>query len=208
MKKLGVILAILVAISFVGCGSTGGGSGGGGAEPLIVDLSKVQMLEVINQDNSTVGPLMGNVLRNPEPLARQWQGIMWVFPDDFVDISQYTRVTVTAKFFNSEGVELPPRDSMAMIVFVYDIAGDWHGPAMGAGPNTPLKEFNLMGFSGMVHKDRGSRHGMNRAPKGLFIQRAQDANVAYIQLTSVVFHNGNYKSGAEVSGSGPEGSDE
>lgn len=208
MKKLGIILAVLAAISVAGCAS-GGGRGGAvdGAPPFIVDLSTLTQFEIIQEDGSDrLGQSYGNLLRNPNPITRDWDGLILTFPDNFVDVTQYRRLTVTLKYFNADGEELAPRDGMGMVVFVYDLTGDWSGPAMGPGPNTPVKEMNVMGFSGMIHKDRGIRHTINRAPGGIFIQRAQDASVAYIELTSVVFHNGNFESGAEVSGEGPEGS--
>jgi hypothetical protein len=205
MKKFGVVVAIIAIAAFAGCATGGGGGGGSGAAPFIVDLSTLTQVQVINQDNSTVGGPVPT-LRNPTAFTRNWQGMYIRFPENFVDVSQYVRLTVTLKFFNAAGEEIRPGDGMGMIVFVYDTAGDWHGPALGPGPNTPVKEMNVMGFSGLVHKDRGIRHNMNRAPQGIFIQRAQNQAVAFIELTSVVFHNGNYDSGAEVSGEGPEGS--
>ncbi|MCL2186066.1 MAG: hypothetical protein FWB86_09485 [Treponema sp.] len=206
MKKLGIILAILVVLSFAGCASSGGG-GGGGEPPFIVDLSTLTQLRIIDQSNSSVAePVQG--LRNIVPFTRNWQGMVIKFPENFVDVSKYQRVTVTLRYFNSSGEELAPRDSMGMLVFIYDIKGDWHGPEMGAGPNTPLKEMNVGGFSAMVSTERGSRHGMNRAPEAIFIQKAQDPNVAFIELSGVIFHNANFKFDApQLQGKGPEGTD-
>jgi len=202
MKKLGVILAILVVFSFAGCASGGGGSG---SAPFVVDMSTLQQLTVIDQSNSRVGGPIPT-LRNPAAFTRNWQGMIIRFPDNFVDVSQYSRLTVALKYFNAAGEELPPRDSMGMLVFIYDITGDWHGPEMGPGPNTPVKEMNVMGFSGMIQTDRGVRHNMNRAPQAIFIQKAQDPNVAFIELERVIFHNANYKyEGEVVYGAGPEG---
>jgi len=211
MKKILLIAVVLLMTSmlvFAGGGKDKGAAAGSGEAPFIVDLKTLQLIEIINQDNpAKVGQLLGNQLRNPNPIERTWQCIVWVFPENFVDVTKYTHVTVTAKYFDADGNELAPADSMSQVVFLYEVAdSDWHGPSAGPGPNTPFKEGNLMGFSGMVHKDRGSRHGMNRAPKGILIQRAQDRRVLFIELTSIVFHNRNYDSGAEVSGSGPEGS--
>ena len=206
MKKIGIIIAIIAIVALAGCASGGGGkSGGGGAEPFIVDLSKLQQVQVINQDNSTIGGPIPT-LRNPTAFTRNWQGMLITFPEDLFDISKYSRVTVNLRFFNANREELAPRDSMAMLVFVYNVAGDWHGPSMGPGPNTPVKEMNVMGFSGLINTDRGVRHNMNRVPGAIFIQKAQDPNVAFIELSRIVFHNGNYKfDGEQVAGAGPEG---
>jgi hypothetical protein len=207
MKKFGVVLAVLTALCFIGCASGGGGGAAGvdGPRPFIVDLSTLQQVEVIDQSNSTVGGPIPT-LRNPEAFTRNWQGMFITIPEDAVDVTQYSRVTVALRYFSADMEELPPGDGMGMIVFVYDMTGDWHGPAMGPGPNTPIKEMNVGGFSGTINRDRGVRHGMNRVPQGVFIQRAQNANVAYIELARIVFHNGNYDSGVDVVGEGPEGS--
>jgi len=200
MKNFGIIVAILVAFSLFGCASSGGS--GDGAPPLVIDLRTLTQYERLPGDQ--LGESLGPVMRNVVPFNAAWEGFILAFPENFADMSQYRRLTVTYKYFNAAGEQITPRDSMGMIVFVYDIKGDWHGPA-GPGPNTPVKEFNVMGFSGIIHKDRGIRVSFARPPQGIFIQRAQDNNVVYIELTSVVFHNGNYDSGAEVSGDGPEG---
>jgi len=206
MKRVLLIAVILLMTSML-VFAGGKKDSGDAAAPFIVDLSTLKLATTSGNPDAVTGDL-GNVLRNPNALTRSWEDVLWILPDNFVDVSKYTRITVTANFYNAAGEKLNPRDSMAMITFIYDLAGDWRGPGSGPGRNTPIKEFNLMGFSGMIHKDRGSRHGMNQAPKGLLIQRAQDASLAFVELVSVVFHNGNYQSGAEVSGAGPEGSDE
>jgi hypothetical protein len=77
---------------------------------------------------------------------------------------------------------------------IYDPQGDVRGPSMGPGANTPVKEFNVGGFSGMIHKDRGIRVTFKEAPKQILFQNNSGSQVAFIELTSMVFHNGDYKS--------------
>ena len=202
MKNLGIVLTVLAVLSFAGCASSGGGSG---VEPFIVDMSKLTQYQRLDGDK--LGVSYGNVLKNQNAFTRSWQGMIIRFPDNFVDVTKYSRLTIALKYYNSAGSEIAPRDSMGQVTVIYDLNGDWHGPSMGPGPNTPVKEMNVMGFSGILQGDRGIRHNMNRAPQGIFIQRAQDDNVAFIELTRVIFHNANYKyDGPVVHGAGPEGS--
>jgi len=204
MKKIGVVLAIIAIVALAGCASGGGKAGG--AEPYIVDLSKMTMVSVTNNPDR-IGAPIGNVLRNPSPITRNWQDIMFLFPTDMADITGYSRVTITLKYFNAAGEELVPRDSMGMLVVIYDVNGDWRGPEMGGGPNTPIKEMNVGGFSGMINTDRGTRVTFKQNPQALLVQKAQDPNVAFIELSGIIFHNGNYKfEGEHVQGEGPEGS--
>ncbi len=110
------------------------------------------------------------------------------------DMSKYTRVTATCKYYDAAGEEIPQGDSNAMIVMIYDVNGDVRGPAQGPGANTPIKEFNAGGFSGMIHKDRGSRMTFAQPPQAIMFQNNAGSKVAFIELTSLVFHNGDYKS--------------
>lgn len=179
MKKLGIIFAILVAISFVGCASGGGGAAaGGGAEPFIVDLSTLPLV------------------RNTAPLTRDWDDVFIALPAASIpsDMSQYTRVTITADYFTADGTQITPGDGQVMVTLIYDPDGDWRGPAQGPGPNTPLKEFNVGGFSGMVNRDRGVRVSLRQPPGGVLLQNNSGSSVAFIELTGLIFHNGNYSS--------------
>jgi len=201
MKKFVIILAVLAAFSLAGCAS----SGSGGTEPFVVDLTKLTQYQRLDGDK--LGQSYGNLLRNQTAFTRSWQGFLIRFPADFVDIKKYSRLTLAVKYFNAAGAEITPRDSMGQVTIIYDVNGDWHGPSMGPGHNTPVKEMNVMGFSGIIQQDRGIRHTMDKVPQAIFIQRAQDDSVAFIELTRIVFHNGNYKyDGPVVQGEGPEGS--
>jgi hypothetical protein len=208
MKKLGVILAILVALTFASCAGTGGGGGAsaGGEPPFSVDLSTMTLWSVTNNPDRLVAPIPGR-LRNVNPITRNWEDLMFVFPEDMPDVTKYSRITVTLRYFNAAGAPIAPRDGMGMIVLIYDTSGDWRGPAMGAGPNTPLKEMNVGGFSAMVSTARGSRVALRQNPQALLVQKAQDPNVGFIELTGIHFHNGNFEfSEEQPAGEGPEGS--
>ena len=195
MKKIAVIVAILVAFSLVGCASSGGGgkSSAGGGATYSVDLSKVTIYSVQNSPDRLGTPLGPNVLKNITPITRNWEDVMFMLPEDMPDLTGFQRVTVTLKYYNKDGDELAPRDSFAMASMLYDTAGDWRGPEMGAGPNAAFKEFNVGGFSGMISQERGVRVALKSNPKALLAQAAQDRNVAFIELTGIHFHNGNFK---------------
>ena len=174
MKKLGLILAVLTVLALSACASSGGG-GGSNAEPFVVDLSTL------------------SVVRNPQPLTRQWADVLIPLPRFDVDVTQYSRITIKAKYYDRNGVEIPQQDSVAIVTVIYDLDGDWRGPENGPGPNTPVKEFNVGGFSGVIHTDRGLRVNLRRAPEGILFQN-NEATTAFIELTGLIFHNGNYSS--------------
>jgi len=186
MKKICAILMALVILTFVGCASSGGGGGGGGAsgEGYSVDLSTVKVATWTRATKKFTEPEAG--VKNTIPFAVQYDGALFVLdlPDD---VTSYARVTINVKCFNADGGELAPSDGNAMVVLIYDINGDLEGPEMGAGKNTPLKEFNLGGFSGQVSTERGSRVNLNQKPGGVLIQ-ASNGGVKYIELTEITFH--------------------
>ena len=200
MKKLGIVLAIVVALTLVvGCASSGGSSssaasksGGGGAaagKTYSVDLNTLTYKIFSNTANSTSGG--GSGKKNAAPLASRWDGVLFSFANSNIpaDITQYKRVTINAKYYDAKGEEIAQGDGRTMVVVVYDLAGDLKGPEMGAGKNTPLKEFNVGGFSGLVSTDKGTRINLSQAPGGILLQAA-DASVKFIEVTQVTFHNG------------------
>jgi len=205
MKKLGVVFAILAIVALVvGCGSgTAGGAtggGGGGAAPFKVDLSKLTTLQ-IKSGESAEPTLKGNYttipgVKNKDPLTKAWGDVLIFLPKDALpsDFSKYTRLTLTCKYFDASGAEIDQSDSNCIVSVIYDLKGDIRGPAQGPGANTPVKEFNVGGFSGMIHKDRGVRVSFKEAPQAVLFQNNSGSKVAFIELTSMVFHNGDYKS--------------
>jgi len=175
MKKIGVILAIVVALTFVGCASSGGSSssgGGGGAalKPYVVNLSTLPLV------------------KNQKAFVKKYDDLLILFPQFPVDVTQYSRITITCKYFDASGAELQQADTRAMVSLIYDVKGDIRGPEMGPGKNTPLKEFNVGGFSGLVNTDRGVRIKLTQ-PLGAILFQNSDDVVKYIELTGITFHN-------------------
>jgi len=192
MKKLGVIAAVIAILAVVGCASTGGSkSAGSGGEPYVVDLSTLKAVTLGQGD--TIGAPTGQTVRNVQPFTKNYDDLMILFPEFPVDVTKYSRVTIRCKYFGADGNEIAPADGNAMVVLVYDINGDKRGPAMDPGPNTPLKEMNLMGYSGAVSTDRGVRVRLSKAPGGILFQNS-NAGVRFIEVTGIIFHNGDFSS--------------
>jgi len=194
MKKISVILAILVALTIVGCQTTGGAakSGGGGA-PYSVDLSKMQFCPVGAGD--VVGAPIGESTRNIEPLTKAWDDVFLLFPELPANITSYARLTVRAKYYGvaadgkSVGDEIEQGDSNAIVSLIYDFnPGDLRGPAMGPGANTPVKEFNVGGFSGIISTEKGIRMRLTKPPKAILFQN-NHAGVKFIEVTEITFHD-------------------
>jgi hypothetical protein len=188
MKKIGIILAIIAIVAFAGCGT--GGGGGGGGEPFVVDLETLTAVRTLPGDR--LGDPTGLHVRNADPFTKNYDDLMILLPTFPVDITQFQRVTIKCKYFSASGTEIAQGDTNAMVSFIYDLSGDWRGPAMGAGPNTPLKEMNVGGFSGLVSVDRGVRVRFSKQPAAILFQNS-NVGVAFIELTELVFHNGNWE---------------
>jgi hypothetical protein len=174
MKKLSIVFAIFAAFIIAGCAG-GGGGGGDTAAPYIVDLSLLPLV------------------RNVKPFSQPWEDHFIAIPPlPNFDYTKYSRVTITTKYYDAGGKELPPADEMCIVSLINDVNGDWRGPAMGPGPNTPLKEFNVGGYSGTVNTDKGTRIRLTQQPGGILFQINPGAPQAYTELTGLIFHNGNY----------------
>jgi len=205
MKKIGIVLAIVIALTLViGCASSGAASGGGksgGADkPYSVDLSK--MIQIVNdpprqyEDQLKSGQYKTvSSLRNPAPFARKYDNLLFLFPELPVDVTKYKRVTINCKYYNAKNEEVAQGDTRAMVTLILDPKGDLRGPDMGPGKNTPLKEFNVGGFSGLVSTDKGTRITLSQAPGAILFQNSDDI-VKFIELTQITFHNGS-ASGAD-----------
>jgi len=197
MKKIGITLAIVIALTLVvGCASSGGSSASssGGDKPYSVDLSK--LIQVVNEPPKQYEDLFKSgqyktisALKNPAPFARKYDNLLFLFPEFPVDITKYKRVTINCKYYNSNNEEIGQGDTKAMVTLILDPKGDLRGPDMGSGKNTPLKEFNVGGFSGLVSTDKGTRIVLSQAPGAILFQNSAD-DVKFIEVTQITFHNG------------------
>jgi hypothetical protein len=203
MKKFVVVLAIIALVAtsvWAGGKPDKGKSSGGGAEPFIVDLSTLTSLVKNDPKASTEDMVKGayetsSSLKNAAAFNGGYQDLLIFLPASSVpsDFSKYTRVTITCRYFNAAGDELPQADSMCMVVVAYDAKGDIRGPAMAPGPNTPVKEFNVGGFSGLIQKDKGIRTSFSKPPQAVLFQNNSGSPVAFIEMTGLIFHNGDYE---------------
>jgi hypothetical protein len=176
MKRLVLVLVVfLAATAFAfagGGGQKSGGGGGDGAPPYNVDLSLLP------------------TVKNAAPITARWGDFLILIPDlPGFDATKYSRVTINAKIFDAEGNEMAGSDSKIMVTLIYDPDGDIRGPEMGPGPNTPLKEFNVGGFSGLVSTDRGVRVRLSKQPGAILFQPNPGGGVQFIELTQLTFHN-------------------
>jgi hypothetical protein len=180
--------------------STAPSSGAGNGEIFKVDLSKLSTLKVESGSDAVV-TLKGDYttlpgVKNEAPLTKAWGDVLIILPESVLpsNLSKYTKLTITAKYYNSEGKEIKQQDQQCMVSLIYDLKGNIRGPEMGTGPNTPVKEFNVGGNSGLIHKDKGIKIKFTKAPQAVLFQNVAGTNVAFIEMTGMIFHNGDYKS--------------
>jgi len=190
MKKIGIVLAIIAAFCLFGCVSPGNKAGAGNAAPpYIVDLSKMTLYSVTNNPDKLDKPI-GNFVKNQEPMTRNWEDLMLVFPSDLPDLTGYSRLTVQVQHYNAANEPIPDADSLSMASMIYDTNLDWRADS---GGNTIFKEFNIGGFSGLLHKPRGIRINMSKNPGALLCQKNAGSPTAYIEVKAIVFHNDRYE---------------
>jgi len=175
----------------VGVASTG--------EPIKVDLSKLSTIN-IDSGSSAETALKGSYtklegVRNRAPLTKEGSDVLILLPPEALpsNLLKYNRLTITAKYYDAANREIPQSDSQVMVTVIYYLNSDIRGPSNGPGTNTPIKEFNVGGPSGQINKDSGIKINFRQQPEAIMLQNT-NPNVAFIELTSIVFHNGNYKS--------------
>ena len=145
-------------------------------------------LSLFAQDRYTVPLNTLPATRNAEPFTKRFDDFLIRFPAFPANInwSNFDRVIVRARYFNAAGNEIRQQDDRAMVVLIYDPAGDIRGPEMGPGPNTPLKQFNIGGGSGSVHRDGGSAIRLDKAPGAILFQNSH-ADVRFIEVDEITF---------------------
>jgi len=184
------IFAVILALAFTAC-PIDDDNGDTAPKEFVVDLSKLQAVTVVSVDSdgkAVIGDPTGETVRNKEPFTKKWDDLMLLFPEFSVDFTKYKRVTIRCKYFDANNVEIPQSNEKAMVSLIYDINGDIRGPEMGPGPNTPLKEFNVGGVSGVVSLDGGAGVNLTKAPGAILFQNTSE-DVKFIVATEIVFHN-------------------
>jgi len=192
MKKVVIVLAFVVALAFLGCPGTPPPPPApavvAAPKTYTVDLGAVSY-QIFSDKTGILATGAGKGAKNATAIPARWDGVLFTFGALPADITQFKRVTINAKYFDASGKEIAQGDGKVMAVVAYDLKGDLKGPEMGPGKNTPLKEFNVGGASGLVSGEKGVRINLAQAPGGILLQ-ASDATVKFIELTQVTFHNG------------------
>jgi hypothetical protein len=195
MKKIGIVLAIIVVgLTLFGCPTTHPPApeptpaAAAAPKTYSVDLSALSY-QIFSDKTGILPAGAGKGAKNATAIPARWDGVLFAFgalPDS---ITSFKRVTINAKYYDASGKEIAQGDGKVMVVVAYDLKGDLKGPEMGAGRNTPLKEFNVGGASGLVSGEKGVRINLAQAPGGVLLQAA-DAAVKFIEVTQITFHNG------------------
>jgi hypothetical protein len=174
MKKIGIVLAIIVGMALLGCPTT--------PEPAPAPTAAA----TVTSYSVDIGSLP--LKRNAKAFTKNYDDLLIEFPKFPVDVTQFKRITINAKYFDAAGKEIPQGDTNAMVTLVYDPKGDLRGPEGGPGKNTPLKEFNVGGASGAVSGEKGSRINLSQQPGAILFQNSNN-NVKFIEVTEITFHN-------------------
>jgi len=173
MKKIGIVLAFVVALALLGCPS----------QPPPPAPAPAVALTSYTID---LGSLPAK--RNAKAFAKNYDDFLIELPKIPVDLTQFKRATITCKYFDAAGKEIAQSDGQAMVTLIIDPKGDIRGPDMGPGNNTPLKEFNIGGGSGLVSSERGVRINLKQQPGAILFQNT-NANVKFIEVTEITFRS-------------------
>jgi len=196
-KLIAVLLgAVILTSAFAGGGKekSSSAAAGSGEPPFVVDLSTLQVAPLGPGD--VVGtPVPG--IRNENPFTKNYDDLFIVLPEFPVDVTKYARLTIRAKYFNADGVEIEQGDGNAMVSVIEDITVTDSkfirgGGAEGSYPNIPIKEYNVGGYSSTLSKDRGARIRYSKTPRGVLFQNS-NTGVKFIEVTGIIFHNGDFK---------------
>jgi len=180
MKKLGVVFAIIAIVALAGC-ATATSSKKMSEKPFSVDVSKLSLT------------------KNAKVFSKEYDDLLIPLPEfSDVDFTKYRRVTVQVKFFNRNNVEVDPSwNANAMVSLVYN--KDVEDKDLRSGPNVPFKTVNL----GMekISTEEGAVIILSKAPAAILLQNSS-IDIGYVQLTALIFHNGNLTPAAETAGAG------
>ncbi len=170
MKKIGILLAVIAiaAIGFSACASTGGGAQSAGNQRYEVDLS-----------------LLAET-RNPTAFTKIYDIWEVPFPEFPVDIKQFKKVTMTAKALDADGNDITAWAANAQVKLVMNFDEPYDD-------NVIFHELNV-GFPGLgpITMDAGVSTffgSFETLPQGFIIQNSAN-EVKYIEITSIIFHNG------------------
>ena len=167
MKKLKVLigaLALIASMALVGCNQPTGGTGNngltGGAE------------ETTTWDG--VIDLTGKTTKNADAFAAAYGGFV-IDLGRTVDVSQYSKLEVSAKFYDENNDEITATWGLGQFLVLDDTQGDW-------GAHTIKTQYNL----GMQNWEIDTTNLASTSAKAIAIQNS-DADVKYIEVTEIKF---------------------
>jgi len=153
-------------------------------DKLTVNLNTLKAMKM--DGNNVSDESTGETVRNKEPFTRNYDNLPILFTELPANITSYRRVTIKAKYFNASGEEIKQADGNAMVTLFYDVKADLF---TDGNPNLIIKEFNVGGGSSGISRDRGVAMRLNKPPAGILLQNS-NANVKFIEITEITFHNG------------------
>jgi len=147
------------------------------------------MGSVFAQDRLTVDLKTLPMTRNATAFTKDWEDFLVEFPafPATINWNNFNRVIVKTKYFDASNKEIQQSDSKVMVTLIYDPKGDIRGPDMGPGPNTPLKVFNVGGYSSSISKDSGSPLRLTKAPGAILLQNNPGSGVKFIEIEEITF---------------------
>jgi len=181
MRKLIAILFTFASLTVIGCKTT---KAGDARQPYSVDLRTLLVVELGKGD--APGEPTGGTVKNVTPLLEAMDDVFILFPEFPIDVTQYTRLTIRAKYYDALGKEIKQGGSNVMVTLVYDIHEDKRGPKDMPGPNTPVKEFDV--GSGQISTNSGVGIKLAHAPGAVLFQSVND-KIKFIEVTGIIFHD-------------------
>jgi hypothetical protein len=157
------------------------------AVTLTLFLIVMGSVSLFAQDRLTVDLKTLPLTKNATAFTKNYDDLLITFPawPATVNWTSFDRIIVKVKYFDANNREIRQGDTKAMVTLVYDPNGDLRGPDMGAGPNTPLKVFNVGGTSSPI-SGNGSAIRLTQAPGAILFQNS-DANVKFIEVQEITF---------------------
>ena len=173
MKKLKVLigaLALIASMALVGCNQpTGTGANAGTGTDASTGTGST------TQEWDGIVDLTGKTTKNATAFAKEYGGFVIDFGRT-VDLTQYSKLEVTAKFFDADNTEIAATWGLGQFLVLDDPQGDW-------GAHTIKTQYNL----GMQNWDFIETENLaSTTAKALVVQNSS-ATVKYIEVTSIKF---------------------
>lgn len=166
MKKLKVLLgaiALIASMTLVGCNQPAGSGAGadtGGAEETTWD---------------GVIDLTGKTVKNASAFANAYGGFVIDFGRT-VDVSQYSKLEVSAKFYDENNDEITAAYGLGQFIVLDDPAGDWQANAIKTQYNLGIQNWDPIDTENLA----------STTAKALVVQNSSKT-VKYIEVTEIKF---------------------